>query len=206
MGIILFSTDTNTIDEWTKRYELSDATVCYDLDTLKQESSNEDRHLFEKSILVCDYDTVASELNSLISSKTLPFYTVVLERMPAIATGKMLIKNGIRAYGNSKMSSILFKHLLEVVSEDNTWTYPELTAALVKSTKKSPLNKDAQELIDSRLTDKEKDVVLLVLDGLTNDAIANELDITTRTVKAHVGSIFSKLHVNDRISLVLLLK
>jgi DNA-binding NarL/FixJ family response regulator len=32
------------------------------------------------------------------------------------------------------------------------------------------------------------------------------MDITTRTVKAHISAIFSKLHINDRVSLVLLLK
>ncbi|WP_373070626.1 response regulator transcription factor [Sulfurimonas sp.] len=201
MKIILFSSDTNTINEWIEKYSLDAASECYDLESYENEISN-----LEKFILVCDYDSVANSLNTLISSKKLPNYTVVLERSPAIATGKILIKNGIRAYGNSKMLAKHFTQLIDTVSNDNTWTYPDLTAALVKSTRKAPLNKDAQELIDSRLTDKEKDVVLLVLDGFTNDAIANELDITTRTVKAHISSIFSKLHVNDRISLVLLLK
>jgi DNA-binding NarL/FixJ family response regulator len=201
MNIIIFSSDTNIINEWTQRFGLNDAHTCYDLESLEAELSESKEY-----ILLCDYDSVASDINSLISSKKLPFYTVVLERSPAIATGKMLIKNGIKAYANSRMLEKHFKQLIEAVSSDNTWTYPELTAALVKATKKAALNKDAQDLIDTRLTDKEKDVVLLVLDGLTNDAIANELDITTRTVKAHISSIFSKLHVNDRISLVLLLK
>ncbi len=201
MRIVLFSTDTNIIDEWTKKYDLKDALECFDLESLKSEITQLDKY-----ILLCDYDSVANGVNSLISSKKLPPYSVVLERSPAVATGKILIKNGVKAYGNSRMLAKHFEQLIQTVSEGNVWTYPELTTSLVISTKKTSLNKDAKELIDSRLTSKEKDVVFLILDGLTNDAIANELGITTRTVKAHISSIFSKLHVNDRISLVLLLK
>ena len=201
MQIIFFSSDENTINEWRDKYNTQDFKSCYDIESLNNEIKN-----IEKFILVCDYDSIAHDLNTLISSKTLPYYSVVLERSPAIATGKILIKNGVKAYGNSKMLLKHFNQLVDTVKENKTWTYPELTAALVKSTKKTSINSDAAELIESRLTLKERDVVLLVLEGLTNDAIANELGITIRTVKAHISSIFSKLHVNDRISLVLLLK
>ena len=201
MKIIIFGTDSNMVDEWKKRFEIDDVKSIFDLESLNDEIKNSD-----KFILLCDYDTVAHDFNTLTSSKSLPNYTVVMEKSPAIATGKQLIKNGVKAYGNSRMSKVHFDQIIETVDSDNTWTYPELTAALVKATKNASLNKEAQELIDARLTGKEKDVVVLVLEGLTNDAIAKELDITVRTVKAHISSIFSKLHVNDRISLVLLLK
>jgi DNA-binding NarL/FixJ family response regulator len=201
MKVVIFSSDTNIINEWVQKYSLDGFLECYDLESFESTTSKENSFLF-----ICDYDSVASDLNTLISSKKLPPYTVVLEKSPAIATGKMLIKNGVKAYGNSRMLAKHFSQLRDVVSSGDVWTYPELTSALVKATKKASLNKDANSLIDSRLTQKEKDVVYLILDGLTNEAIANELDITVRTVKAHISSIFSKLHVNDRISLVLLLK
>jgi two-component system nitrate/nitrite response regulator NarL len=88
----------------------------------------------------------------------------------------------------------------------NIWTYPALTAKLIKTTDRKSINSDAKELLENRLSQKEQEVVYLILEGLTNDAIASRLDITTRTVKAHVGAIFSKLHINDRVSLILLLK
>jgi len=201
MAIIFFSTDTNTVDEWVQRYKVQDSRSCYDIESLQDEISNLDYFL-----LICDYDTIAHDLNKLIASKSLPNYSIVLEKSPALATGKMLIKNGVRGYGNSRMLVKHFNNLLETVLNDKTWTYPELTAALIKSTKKSALNTEANELIDSRLSAKEKEVLILILEGLTNDTIGHELNITTRTVKAHISSIFSKLHVNDRISLVLLLK
>ena len=118
----------------------------------------------------------------------------------------MLISKGIKAYGNSRMLTHHYTQMINTVANDKIWTYPELTIALTQSQKESSISSDSKELIDNRLTQKEKEVVYLILEGLTNDAIASKLDITPRTVKAHTSSIFSKLHVNDRVSLVLLLK
>lgn len=49
------------------------------------------------------------------------------------------------------------------------------------------------------LTDREKDVLKLVIDGKSNPEIATELIISVHTVKAHVCSILQKLCVTDRV-------
>lgn len=202
MQIIFFSSNTNMIKEWEQRHNIETSQSCYDLESLNDEIMNIDNDF----ILICDYDTIAHDLNTLISSNSLPKFCAVLEKSPAIATGKMLISKGVKAYGNSRMLNVHFTQLIETLNEGNIWTYPELTSALIRYSKKIALNDDANELINSRLSEKEHEVILLILEGLTNSAISSELNITIRTVKAHVSSIFSKLHVNDRISLVLLLK
>lgn len=50
----------------------------------------------------------------------------------------------------------------------------------------------------SLLTVREKEVLQLIVNGLSNKEIAGKLKITLRTVKAHVSSILMKLNVNDR--------
>ena len=201
MNVIFFSSDVNIIGEWKKRHHLESSTTCYDIKSLNNELEKD-----TQATIVADYDSVAPEVNTLISSGLIPNNLVVLEKEPSVATGKMLVLRGVKAYGNSRMLTNHFNQMLKTVYEGNIWTYPKLTAALASTTNKEKINANAKELIDSRLSNKEQEVVYLILEGLTNDAIASELDITTRTVKAHVSSIFSKLHVNDRISLVLLLK
>jgi len=113
---------------------------------------------------------------------------------------------GVKAYGNSRMLNNHFMQMIQTVADENIWTYPELTAFLAKTAKKISLNENSKKLIEDRLSEKEKEVLHLILEGFINDAIASALNITTRTVKAHVSSIFNKLHVNDRVSLILLLK
>lgn len=200
MKIIIFSASTDTVEEFKKRDAMNEIALAYDLNSLADELTN----FQNKAIVIADYDSVAQDINKLITSDKLPNKTIVLERTPEIASGKMLIKHGVKAYGNSRMLYIHYKQMLETVQENKIWTYPELTAALSKI--EDTINIDAKALIENRLTEKELHVVYGVLEGLTNDAISHKLNITTRTVKAHMSSIFQKLHVNDRVSLVLLLK
>lgn len=53
------------------------------------------------------------------------------------------------------------------------------------------------------LTPREREIVHLVAKGGSNKLIARELNITDRTVKAHLSIIFSKLKVSDRLQLAL---
>jgi len=201
MQIIFFSTNIDMIDELKAKLDVEENISCYDLDSLLFELKNK-----PLSIVIVDYDSVATELNKIISSNALPSKTIVLERTPEIATGKMLISHKVKAYGNSRMLKNHYLQMIETVSFGKVWTYPELTASLANNSNKELINKDSKILIENRLTAKELEVVYLILEGLTNDAIASKLEITSRTVKAHVSSIFSKLHVNDRVSLILLLR
>jgi DNA-binding NarL/FixJ family response regulator len=51
-----------------------------------------------------------------------------------------------------------------------------------------------------RLSDRERDVLRLVAEGMANKQIARVLGISESTVKAHLGSIFRHLGVTDRTS------
>lgn len=201
MQIIFFSSEFGIVNEWKSKHSIEHSVSCYEIDSLNEELEKNPLHL-----LIIDYDSVANEFNKLISAGKIPTNTIVLERAPEIVTGKMLLSHGVKAYGNSRMQSVHYLQMLGAVIENKIWTYPELTASLAKDSTPSSLNEDAIELIQNRLSPKEIEVVYYILDGLTNDAISVKLDITLRTVKAHVSSIFSKLHVSDRIALVLLLK
>ena len=54
------------------------------------------------------------------------------------------------------------------------------------------------------LTEREKQVLTLVSQGLTNKEIVSSLDISSRTVEFHLNNIFKKLGVSSRTSVALL--
>jgi DNA-binding NarL/FixJ family response regulator len=48
------------------------------------------------------------------------------------------------------------------------------------------------------LTEREREVLRLMVEGLTNRAISERLSISLETVKSHVHHIMQKMHVKDR--------
>ncbi|MDL4773951.1 response regulator [Actinomadura xylanilytica] len=67
---------------------------------------------------------------------------------------------------------------------------------------------DAEPAADSRLiagiTDREREVLALVGQGLTNTEIAERLVISTATAKTHVARLFAKLEARDRVHLAII--
>jgi len=53
-----------------------------------------------------------------------------------------------------------------------------------------------------RLTDREKDIVSCLNEGLSNKQIADRLFISDKTVAKHVQNIFEKVQVNNRVELL----
>jgi DNA-binding CsgD family transcriptional regulator len=68
----------------------------------------------------------------------------------------------------------------------------ERLRALVRAHEASPASAPG---LDGVLTDREREVLALAADGLTDTAIAQRLYLTRRTVETHLGHIFAKLDV-----------
>jgi DNA-binding CsgD family transcriptional regulator len=58
--------------------------------------------------------------------------------------------------------------------------------------------------VKERLTDREVEVLRHMSQGASNIEIADQLFLSERTVKGHVGSIFAKLGVRDRAAAIIL--
>lgn len=77
---------------------------------------------------------------------------------------------------------------------------PEATQALVHAATDHPAREQATER--DNLTEREKEVLALLVEGLHNQQIAERLVITLATVKYHVQRLYSKLRVTTRTELV----
>ncbi|MBN3523041.1 response regulator [Paenibacillus apiarius] len=63
------------------------------------------------------------------------------------------------------------------------------------------LRKRAAQPDDEGLTEREKEVLLLIADGKTNKDISEELHISIKTVKTHVSNLLMKCELQDRTQL-----
>jgi two-component system response regulator DctR len=80
--------------------------------------------------------------------------------------------------------------------------------ALVRSaqTLKSMRSKQSLQQNLADLTDRERDVMHLVIEGLPNKLIADQLDISVRTVEVHRARVFDKMNVKSAVELANLLR
>ena len=82
---------------------------------------------------------------------------------------------------------------------------PSVTTTLIQqvTTQHAPeRSRQAQERL-ARLTEREHDVALAVGRGLSNAEIAQELYLSVPTIKAHIGRLFIKLQVENRVQIAL---
>jgi NarL family two-component system response regulator LiaR len=56
----------------------------------------------------------------------------------------------------------------------------------------------APESANASLSEREREVLMLIAEGMGNQQIATKLGIGEKTVKTHVSNILAKLDLNDR--------
>lgn len=76
-----------------------------------------------------------------------------------------------------------------------------LTRLLAQVARKREAQRDAQNLLDD-LTDREREILQLLSEGMRNDDIAAKLFISPQTVQTHVRNILGKLRVHSKLEAV----
>jgi DNA-binding NarL/FixJ family response regulator len=86
-----------------------------------------------------------------------------------------------------------------VVAPSTTRRLLDRFAPMLPSAGRQPEHKELE-----RLTEREREVMVLVAQGLSNGEIAARLVLSEATVKTHVGRILTKLGLRDRVQVVVL--
>ena len=95
------------------------------------------------------------------------------------------------------------KKVIKMVASGEFWMDLEI-AKMAFSSIPIPNIKDLENLYENKklknsLTERELEVLKLLIEGKTNSQIAKEIIVSTNTAKAHVGNILNKLDVEDRV-------
>ena len=202
MKILLYSKSNFIKDELKKENSFfKELTVIKSLENIKKDIES------NSSLVVLhhlnDFENDIDLFSNLLKEYK-NIYLIALSNTPTNLEGCKLLRTGYKSYLHSLSNYQILKSALESVVTGNIYLYPELMQFLVAQVGTTQENKKDKNL--DILTPKEMEVLNLVAKGYSNSKISKELDIAEVTVKKHIGSMFQKLDVKDRLSLALILK
>ncbi len=93
-------------------------------------------------------------------------------------------------------------HAIRSVADGGHVLPPQMTGTLFSQIARDAVAKGRPEVLDSvRMTQREREVIILIAEGLSNKEIATRLHIATHTVKSHVRNIMEKLTLHTRLQI-----
>jgi len=147
---------------------------------------------------------------SVIAGKSPALRIMVIENRTDRAIDQYaLFKAGAHGFCKEDISSTLLNRAVQLVCEGEFWVQRKLIAQVIgELSREAGATLHRQETPDGSaivdiLTPRELEVANMVHLGGNNKVIARELDISERTVKAHLSAIFRKLNIENRLHLAL---
>ncbi len=121
-----------------------------------------------------------------------------------------LFRTGVRGVCRRDIEAEQLKSVVVAVEQGELWIRRTLSWHLLNelvtiTQEKTKIKQAVGELL-ANLTQREYEIATLVGNGESNKEIARRLDITERTVKAHLTEVFRKLDIADRLKLALIVK
>lgn len=152
-------------------------------------------------------DITMPEMNGIEATRQ------IKEKMPDIAVLAMtvhedsdyffeMLKAGASGYVPKRVASDELLRAIEVVANGHVFLEPGVATNLVTDyLERVNSDDDARDRYDG-LTPREQEVLTLIAEDFTNQAIANKLGISVKTVERHRENLMRKLDLHSRTALV----
>lgn len=129
----------------------------------------------------------------------------VFSDVPAFAEAVRFLRMGVKGYGNRLMNAGNINQLVNALLAGQVWLPPSILSRLILSVPVGASEGGANGTFKD-LSDREREVAEFIGMGLSNKEISDKMNITIRTVKAHVSSVFMKTGCRDRLEVALKVK
>jgi len=196
--IFIASSDQQRIDQWQTTMEAAfraDVVVAKDLKSLINH---------QPALCLIDIDSLAGQdvasLAAIIKENPATKF-FLLVAVPAAQDGMHWVKAGAKGYANRLINPSVLQTAIGTIMAGEIWAGRLVVQHLLSRLQQSD-SQHADNSLDV-LTDREHELARYVGLGLNNRQIAVKLEITERTVKAHLNNIFTKLNISSRLQLAL---
>ena len=91
---------------------------------------------------------------------------------------------------------------IRAVHQGGVYLHPSMTRALVNQLQRRTAAQERQSHLESKLSEREREVLKLIAQGYTNKEIADMIFLSVKTVETHKAHIMDKLELRSRAELV----
>ena len=139
-------------------------------------------------------------LVELIKKESSEIKVIVMDLIPMPADMIAFVKAGVSGFILKDATFDDFVGTIRSVAAGASVLPPSLTGSLFSQIIEKVAGEGKVSLIESvRMTKREREVIELIAEGLSNKEIAQQLSIATYTVKSHVHNILEKLALHTRL-------
>jgi len=127
---------------------------------------------------------------------------IIMDIAPVPGDINLFIEAGASGFILKDATFNEFLSTIHAVAKGSNIPFPKLTESLFSQIVENALKGDKTKLKAAvRMTKREREVVGLIGNGLSNKEIAKKLNISTFTVKSHVHNIMEKLTLHTRLEI-----
>ncbi|WP_243375650.1 response regulator [Microvirga solisilvae] len=163
-------------------------------------------HEQSPDVLVLDMNMPGGGINAVakIAARASPTKILMLTVVDDQDDVRSALRKGARGYLLKGTSSSELVNAIRMVSKGQSYVSPSFAMQLIMS--RNTEKNDPVEPNDRfpELSDREEQVLMLILRGLSNRMIGDELGLTEKTVKGYVTTIMERLNVRNRVEAAML--
>jgi len=201
MDILLCSKNEAVLKRW--RQGLAEKNRVFEASTLEIAYRILDRN--DISLIMMHRAMInEQQITEMISAKKGNKVFVLSDR-PDNEEGISCLRLGCVGYANSYIAQPRLDLAVQAISSGLIWTGSSLMQHMIHAssaaTKKRNDSDSGRPALLDKLSKREYQVAALVAEGLQNSEVAQRLDITERTVKAHLSSSYTKTSTQSRLGL-----
>ncbi len=140
------------------------------------------------------------QLGSSVEAIKVILLTAAIEREQIVDA----LHHGVRGVVLKESATELLLKSIRCVMDGQYWVGRESVSDLVRIIRElTAIPEQGTRKRSYNLTPRELDIISAIVDGFTNKDIADKFAIAEQTVKHHLGNIFDKLGVSNRLELAL---
>ena len=148
---------------------------------------------------LCDHDSI--ELAAAIRKSSPAVRIVMMDLIPVEEEIVQFMNVGVSGFVVKSATFDEFVATLRAVAAgQQVFPARDAESLFARIARADPLRKDAH-VDDVRMTPREREVIVLISDGLSNKEIAERLGIAAHTVKSHVRNVMETLALHTRLQI-----